>query len=788
MAEPPRRDGLAILLGLVLLIGLAAALNLSIDIGRPFGGFIVNQAHSVWVVNASTPSWWPVIATGQLHYDDVLVAIDGQPYTTDSYKVFERDQSAGTAHLLLLRNSQLVTLEVPIQPFTYGNYLDIKLPDALLGLGFWLLGVAVYQIRPAERVNRIFALTMSFVACSIWLALPTIFFESTLLDQILDLAWAASGTFTGVLILHLATVFPAPTRVKSRPIFIALYCGMGLAGLGYIIGWLLKWMGETRLGDPLNTITNDIILYSVGVAALLLVGRLFYLIFVREVSRRIRRQAVFLLIGIGLAVPYLLVIILRSPSDPSGSYFWNNLDFRYLALAAPLTFAYAILRYQTFQTEHQIIMGTFLLASSALLASVGDWLLRLLQPPWANSLSWSAFAPLFVAALVSGTFWSLQSSWRGTLRRLFNWDVRSYRAARLFGQDLATQVDIAQALIGRMELERAALWIWEESGGEFRLAGHAGAWPALPPVTLRPAEPPALRRSLRLDTSDAVLSLWLQPLGGGLLEVVTPLVVSDQIVGLLGLGKRWDEEIFDQRDVEIVELIAQQAAMFLIIARHIEELRQVPGLIAAAQEEQQFRIAQELHDTVQQFLGRLPFYLETSRAKAQRDPAEADAILIKCMAEARVAARAVRQIRQNLAPLQLETSFVQPLTALVEQFQDRTGIQSELQLAAGLDTALPPPSRHALYRVIQQTLDNVAAHARANNVSVSMAISGDRLEFAVRDDGVGSTAEVRAEARARGSFGLTSMQARITSLAGEFGIESQPAQGTVVFGWLPLQP
>jgi two-component system sensor histidine kinase DegS len=71
---------------------------------------------------------------------------------------------------------------------------------------------------------------------------------------------------------------------------------------------------------------------------------------------------------------------------------------------------------------------------------------------------------------------------------------------------------------------------------------------------------------------------------------------------------------------------------------------------------------------------------------------------------------------------------------------------------------------------------------------VSLDISGDRLEFAVRDDGIGSTAEARAEARARGSFGLISMQARITSLAGELGVESHPSQGTTVFGWLPLEP
>ena len=198
---------------------------------------------------------------------------------------------------------------------------------------------------------------------------------------------------------------------------------MGVAGAGYVLGWLLRWAGESRIAVPLTTVTNDVLIYSIGAGALILLARLLYLVFVRDLTKRIRRQAIFLLAGVGLALPYVLVILLRSPSDPSGSYFWNDLDFRYLALAAPLAFAYAILRYQTFQTEHRIIMGAFLLASSALFASVGAWVLRLIEPNWVNSLAWSPFAPLFMAALFSGSFWSLQSSWRGALRRLFNWEM-----------------------------------------------------------------------------------------------------------------------------------------------------------------------------------------------------------------------------------------------------------------------------------------------------------------------------------------------------------------------------
>ena len=162
---------------------------------------------------------------------------------------------------------------------------------------------------------------------------------------------------------------------------------------------------------------------------------------------------------------------------------------------------------------------------------------------------------------------------------------------------------------------------------------------------------------------------------------------------------------------------------------------------------------------MQQFLGRLPFYLEASRT-ASRD--ESDSIIQRCIADAESAAHAVRQIRNSLAPLQLEQSLTQPLTLLVERFRARTHIETITDLPADLDSHLSPETRHALYRVIQQALDNVAAHAHASRVIITLAPVDGRLNFAVSDNGVGSTEEDASSPNiADGNFGLTSMHARI---------------------------
>ncbi|MBI5714467.1 MAG: GAF domain-containing protein [Chloroflexi bacterium] len=777
-----RRHWITLVLSFIFAFGFVSALNVYNDIGRPFGGFIVGLNHSrnTWSVNAATPSWWRV---GQLRYEDVIVALEAQRFTAESFRVYEGKESPSRVGITVLRGENQINLDLDLQRFSLANFFDIKLPDIITGLGFWLLAIAVYRVRPDETVNRVFALATSFVAASIWLTINSIFPESTHITRALDLVWVGFASFIGVLTLHLATVFPHPMHRSMSRLIALLYIAMTVIGLLYALSLPLRWSNETALSNTFSSLGNVIVNNGFGLSVLFYLARLFFLVAQPNVSKRIRRQATFLLLGISLALPYIIVINVRTLSANTGSYFWNDLDLRYLALAAPIAFAFGILRYQTFQRTHAIVIAAFILVSSALFASVGAWFMRLVEPRWVNSLNWSPFTPLFFAALLSGIFWSLQNSWRGAFRRVFNWEARSYNAARLFGQDLATQTNIAHSLVKRLELERSALWIWDDHTQEFRLATRDGDWRSTVTPSLRPDPSTKITSPLRILPFTDSIPLWLQPLRASSLEIIVPLVVAETPVGLLGLGKRWDEEIFDERDLEIVELIAQQAALFLITAKHIEQLRQVPNQIAIAQEREQFKIAQELHDTVQQFLGRLPFYLETSRT-APRD--ESDSIIQRCIADAESAAHAVRQIRNSLAPLQLEQSLSQPLTLLVERFRARTKIETLTDLPADLDSHLSPEMRHALYRVIQQALDNIIAHAHASRVIITLAPVDGRLNFAVSDNGVGSTEESRAEKISQGSFGLASMQARITSLGGEFEIQSSPNGGTTVSGWLPI--
>jgi signal transduction histidine kinase len=790
----------AFLFTLVFFVGLLAALNLAAAIGQPFGGFFVGYSHAAnfWQMEASTPPWWPVVANDILRYDDALITIDNQPYNSTAYTAYRAAQAAGRDSVLLVirRDNFPIEVYIPLRTFTLGNYFDIKLPDLINGMGFWLLAVAVFRARAHDPVNRVFAIACALAGGAIWLTIPGLYIEAPILTRGLQLIWVPIASFVGVLFIHLTLLFPAPIRrpvVRWMPV---LYAAMTIVVLLYIVSFVTRWIyGGTPFTNSLGTWANWAVIGSLGVGVAAYLARLARLLSQREASRRLRRQSAFLLFGVALAVPYVLVIVFRALAQGAQTYFWNGLDLRYLTLAVPIAFAFVILRYQTLQRIHPIVAAVFILAASALLASVVTWIMRLLEPNWVNALNWSPFVPLFLVALVTGIFFSLQNTLRGAFSKVFQWEFRSYTAVRKFSQQVVSQTDYASlpaaitiALIEKLELDCASVWLWDASNRSYRLAGRAGKWPVPPPDLLPAGEPThGLVRPVRLTTETDAAPGWLDSVRQiGTVEVVAPLSVSGEAVGLLGLGKRWDEEIFDNRDLEIIELVAQQAALFILTAQQIEQLRQVPHQITTAQERERFKIAQELHDTVQQFLGRLPFYLQVSRDNARVDPAETESILQRCIADVESAAQAVRQIRHTLAPLQLETSLVQPLTTLVDSFRARTGLETQSDFSPAADSQLGPEARHALYRVVQQALDNVAAHARASRVTVTLHTHNDHLHFLVADNGRGVTDAERRKAEARGSFGLLSMRARITALGGEFNFDSSPETGTQISGWLPL--
>ena len=133
----------------------------------------------------------------------------------------------------------------------------------------------------------------------------------------------------------------------------------------------------------------------------------------------------------------------------------------------------------------------------------------------------------------------------------------------------------------------------------------------------------------------------------------------------------------------------------------------------------------------------------------------------------------------------MESNLRYALEGLTGHVRQRSGLVVSLSAPPDLDDALTPQTRHALYRVIQQALDNTVAHAEASAATVTLAREDGRILFAVRDDGRGSSAETRQAAQQAGSFGLKSMATRLEMSGGALEFDSAPGAGTTVAGWVP---
>ena len=789
--------GVVLILAAVL-VSLSLYTNLH-EIGQPFGNYVSYSVMGGRVSNVATetPDWWPSVANGLVAANDNLLTIDGLPYTTHARDAFARayaDSRPVTVEIRRYLNDEVQSISVWPTPITFRDVVDVRLPELLVAAAYWLLALLVLRARPQAITNRVFAVTAALVAIHRAASQPAFIGDLQPSILLLHTALLVAAGLIGPLAMHLATVFPTPLSRRPRRTLIPIYI------LGLIAGLLLAatrqpwWEGVPT--EVLEAVQDTaywtmLLLLFLGVVALL--ARLVWSWIYERRTRRQRRAAAIVLVGMFGALPMLLYLVtpLFNPDLVTVSdAYWRGLDLRYTLLAIPITFAIVIIRYQTFKALSSLFMVVLLLSLSGVLAAVGAWLWRVSLPAGAP-IGRPPFALMFTLILLSSAFWSAQVGRNRWFGRYLRWEATTYDAARSFGRRVMGRSDLrilpsilTQTLVEEMALERAALWLYDEDG--FALAGSAGDAEKFPrrldnPTAGELFPDRAIRSSLPESVPD-----WLSPLTGEeRAEVVVPLTADGVPLGVLGLGRRWDEAIFNDRDLAVAELVGQQATLFLQTALQMEELRRVPGQVAAAQERERLRLAGELHDTIQQFLGRLPFFLAVSRDRLRDDPESAANILDRCLTDVEDAAAMLRGIRVSLAPNQLETSLLHSLQGLATHMRQRSGLAVALTAPPDLDDALSPETRHALYRVIQQALDNTVTHAEATAADVTLARENGRVVFAVRDDGRGSSADERRAALAAGSFGLKSMQARLELAGGALHFDSAPGAGTTVAGWVP---
>jgi PAS domain S-box-containing protein len=212
-----------------------------------------------------------------------------------------------------------------------------------------------------------------------------------------------------------------------------------------------------------------------------------------------------------------------------------------------------------------------------------------------------------------------------------------------------------------------------------------------------------------------------------------------------------------------------------------EQQRELSAYMEAIREEERKRIAMEIHDELGQLLTALKMDVSLLKMRLAHDPeATRKADDMRELVEGTI--WMVRNVASHLRPAALNFGIVSALEWLVDEFNRRNAIPCELRIE-GCEPALSDTHATAVFRIVQASLTNVARHAKAKRVDVSLISMTDQLELRVRDDGHGFDREA---ARRNYSYGLLGMYERARLIGATLAIDSAPGAGTTVSIHIPL--
>jgi two-component system sensor histidine kinase UhpB len=261
-----------------------------------------------------------------------------------------------------------------------------------------------------------------------------------------------------------------------------------------------------------------------------------------------------------------------------------------------------------------------------------------------------------------------------------------------------------------------------------------------------------------LEAIDVVVFLVVM-LGGNLLLLQATLAPFDRLVermrtvDLLRPGQRLPE----QGGVEVVAVVR---AFNQMLGRLEQERRDSGRRAIAAQEAERARVARDLHDEVGQVLTGVLLQLEGDETRAA----------------VRQALEEVRRIAQELRPAPLEhLGLVSALTELARRFESQSGIEVAHRFAGDLP-GLSEESELAVYRVTQESLTNVARHARARHVSVTLEPGAESVVLEVVDDGCGMGSRPSGD----GNGGLRGMREHALLVGGALAVTPGREGGVAV--------
>jgi signal transduction histidine kinase len=350
---------------------------------------------------------------------------------------------------------------------------------------------------------------------------------------------------------------------------------------------------------------------------------------------------------------------------------------------------------------------------------------------------------------------------------------------------LAEALDKVMRLIG---MESGEIFLLDEPTGDMVLALYRGpAAEAFQTITrFKPGEgiPGRVAETgVAIDTtgslSDGVpeVTYWRQAVldAGFKSHVYAPLRVKNRIIGVMGLASR-SRQTFSERQLEMLEAIGHQVGLGVENAHLYHQVGQLAVV------EERSRIGMDLHDGVIQSIYAAGLTLESARLALPDGAEEVNRLLGHVVEALNEAIGDIRNFILDLRPHRFEGDLNEGLVRLVREFQANTMVAVEHDVSPEAIARLPAAMARAIFMTTQEALANIARHARATQVKVSLQPVDSAILLKIVDNGRGFDTGRRTYT----GHGLANMRSRTEELGGTFTIHSAPGQGTSLQMKLPL--
>jgi signal transduction histidine kinase len=274
--------------------------------------------------------------------------------------------------------------------------------------------------------------------------------------------------------------------------------------------------------------------------------------------------------------------------------------------------------------------------------------------------------------------------------------------------------------------------------------------------------------------------------------VALPLKFKDRILGILKIVYSREQSL-TENDFRLLDSIGYHIGLALENSRLYEDVKEKEDLrgkllgdVINAQEEERKRIAREIHDEYGQTLAGLMMNIESCEYTMLPEQHELKKKLENSKGAIVTALEEMRRLALDLRPAALDDlGLAAAIRSHARSRLEEAGVNVRFEID-DLGKRLDSSRQTALFRIIQESINNISKHAGAQKVKIGIKVERDRILVDIEDDGVGF-ALVSAKARigAR-SLGLLGIEERTALLGGKFQVQSQPGKGTRLTIEIPL--